>query len=178
MATTKNIEKKANDLLKKFNLDNILPIPVNKLIKSSGIKLSPYDLGEGVSGVLMIDKGVSKIGYNATESYVRQRFTLAHELGHFELHCKNKDKELFVDNTKYLFRKQPKGSIEAQREKEANEFAAALLMPKTLVKKEFNLLLENGYFSDDEIISSLAKKFKVSQIAMTYRLKNLDYMHL
>lgn len=171
------IEKKALLLLDEANA-LIVPVPVKNIIKFLGIKLSPYDLGEDVSGVLVIDKGECKIGYNSTESLVRQRFTLAHELGHYRMHLTDKEQELFVDNSKYMFRKQ--GGVrtkEYKAEMEANQFAAALLMPRQLIEKEINLLDDNGYMSDHDLIVALSKKFKVSQIAMTYRLNNLGFLY-
>lgn len=173
---TKNlIEKKALRLLVETN--NLkAPIQVKDLIKNLGIKLSPVDLGEDVSGVLVIDNDNFKIGYNSTESLVRQRFTLAHELGHFVLHKKDKKKEVFVDNVTYMFRKSNSRSKDYKVEMEANQFAAALLMPQSLIEEEINNLNQN-FLSDHDLIDELAKKFKVSQIAMTYRLNNLGYFY-
>ena len=168
------IEKKAFELLEKTNSVS-LPIPIKEVIKKIGIKLSPYDLGNDVSGVLVIDNETCKIGYNSTESHVRQRFTLAHELGHFILH-KNKNQDVFVDNVTYMFRKSNTRSVDYKIEMEANQFAAAILMPEIMIERELNKL-NNGNLSDHDLIVELANKFKVSQIAMTYRLNNLGYFY-
>ncbi|MCA6067090.1 ImmA/IrrE family metallo-endopeptidase [Chryseobacterium sp. RG1] len=168
------IEKKALEVLN--SLETLeAPIPIKSIIKSFGIKLSPYDLGEDVSGVLVIDNDNCKIGYNSTESYSRQRFTLAHELGHYILH-KNKQQEVFVDNITYMFRKTSSKNKDYKIEMEANQFAAAILMPKSLIEKELEKL-DDGFVNDHNLISELSKKFKVSQIAMTYRLNNLGYFY-
>jgi Zn-dependent peptidase ImmA (M78 family) len=168
------IEKKALEVLK--SLETLeAPIPIKTIIKNHGIKLSPYDLGEDVSGVLVIDNTNCKIGYNSTESHTRQRFTLAHELGHFILH-KSKQQEVFVDNVTYMFRKNNVRSKDYKIEMEANQFAAAILMPKVLVESE-RKKLDDGFINDHDLIVELSKKFKVSQIAMTYRLNNLGYFH-
>jgi len=169
------IEKKAFQLLKEHDHLNA-PINIKSIIKKLGIKLSPYDLGEDVSGVLVIDKGNYKIGYNSTESLVRQRFTLAHEVGHFILHCEDKEEGLFVDNTKYMFRKGSPNSKEYKREMQANQFAAALLMPEQLIQKYIGDW-KNRSSTDHELIKELAKKFKVSEIAMTFRLNNLGVFY-
>lgn len=171
---TNQIEKKALELLVKTDSLNA-PIPIKEIIKSLDIKLSPYDLGEDVSGVLVIDNQNYKIGYNSTESHVRQRFTLAHELGHFILH-KNKAQEVFVDNVTYMFRKANTRTKDYKIEMEANQFAAAILMPKQLLELEIDKL-SGSILSDHDLISSLSKIFKVSQIAMTYRLNNLGYFY-
>lgn len=171
---TNQIEKKAWEVLEKADMLK-LPIAIKTLIKSLGIKLTPYDLGEDVSGVLVIDNENCKIGYNSTESHVRQRFTLAHELGHFILH-KSKQQEVFVDNVTYMFRKNNSRTKDYKIEMEANQFAAALLMPKKLIEREIKAL-DDIIISDHDLILELSKKFKVSQIAMTYRLNNLGYFY-
>lgn len=78
-----------------------------------------------------MDSGKGTIGFNPTESKTRQRFTIAHELGHFELH--KQDSGLFVDKEfKMLFRDQNSSSGEIRKEQEANAFAAAILMPENI----------------------------------------------
>lgn len=171
------IEQITTDLLQELDLMH-LPIPVKKIIKSKGIKLSSFDLGEDVSGVLVIENGKARIGYSPSEPKVRQRFTLAHELGHFALHVRGTKNNIFVDSTKVMFRRKGSTPKEYTQEKQANSFAAALLMPKVLIKQEINKLNKNlSYLNDDIIIESLAAKFQVSEIAMTYRLMNLGYIH-
>lgn len=132
----------------------------------------PYNLGDEVSGILAINDGKGTIGYNLQHSKGRQRFTVAHELGHYVMHGKTK-KELFVDKDYIVkFRSNKKYSLtEIKQEKEANAFAAALLMPKELVFKE--LYREQG-LTENELIEFLAKRFEVSVPAMTYRISDLN----
>ena len=71
------------------------------------------------------------------------------------------------------FRDLESGSGTKKEEMDANAFAAALLMPAAWVetayqKKPFDL-------TDDESLQKLARKFKVSTLAMTYRLMKLQY---
>jgi Zn-dependent peptidase ImmA (M78 family) len=147
--------------------------------KKAGINLFPFDLGVDVSGVLHITNGVANIGYNPNESKVRQRFTIAHELGHFALH--HGTERVFVDNENYyqfiMFRATNLTPKDLKKEQEANAFAAALLMPQSHIKKE--LQAYNGFdFSDSSMINELAKKFEVSTQAMSYRVINLAENHL
>jgi Zn-dependent peptidase ImmA (M78 family) len=104
---------------------------------------------------------------------VRQHFTTAHELGHLLLHDQE---QLHIDHG---FRVRLRDDVSSQgtdeAEREANMFAAALLMPKQflendLVNEEFVDLL------DDDFLSSLAKKYGVSSQALVNRLKNLGYI--
>lgn len=90
------------------------------------------------------------------EPSVRQRFTAAHELGHFVLH-RHEIGEQHQDN--YLLRAE--GLTNAQ-EAAANRFAADLLMPRNLIAGA----MEGGVTT----VADLATLFKVSQVAMSIRL--------
>jgi Zn-dependent peptidase ImmA (M78 family) len=159
-------------ILKEFSLKTI-PIPIEQVAKHRGVKVMPYDLGQNISGVLIIENGKGIIGYNQKESKVRRRFTIAHELGHFELH-KNQN-HLFVDKDyKILFRHIPTLQSETSQlhEIEANSFAAALLMPETFLLEEISKI--DFDLGSEKAIKELAKKFDVSSTAMSYRLANLN----
>ena len=176
MKTIERIEREATSLLRKLNLMT-LPIPIKKIVRQLDVKLKSFDLGKDVSGVLVIEDGKSRIGYNSFEPEVRQRFSIAHELGHHILHNLKKEDKLFVDNINFMFRRKGSSNIEIKQEREANSFAAAILMPEEIVKFQFEKITsENEFLNDDKIIKELASKFKVSQAAMTYRLINLGYI--
>ncbi len=147
-----------------------LPIPIESIVAKNKVRLLPFDLGENISGVLVIENGEATIGYNKNEHRVRNRFTIAHELGHFILH---KDKDLFVDKGfKVMFRGVSSGDkYNKQDEIEANEFAANLLMPENLLRSEIAKL--DLDFTDEESIKQLAKKFDVSTVAMSFRMAKL-----
>lgn len=88
------------------------------------------------------------IVYNSAHAVVRQRFTFAHEIAHFLLHAKRGGKpQLFIDG--YMsFRRDATSSTGTDRDEvEANQLAAALLMPRSLIEKE---LLSNDLNLDDE----------------------------
>lgn len=166
------IEQKASDLLVLHNLMSA-PVKVDKLIKKLDIKLTEVDLGNEISGVLVVENGKARIGFHGN-CKTRNRFTKAHELGHYVLHTNNKN-ELFVDNVKIMYRKQAASRVEKMQEIQANSFAAALLMPQTLLKEKFHELKDDLFScTDEEIIDSLSETFKVSSTAMTYRLINLN----
>ncbi len=165
----RKIEKLTTQILEELKVDR-LPIPVNKIAELRGLAIKPYDLGLDVSGVLVVEGGKGTIGFNPTESIVRQRFTIAHELGHYELH-KDGD-QLFVDKGfKVMFRDQNSATGEDRMEQEANAFAAALLMPEPLIRKEIQK--QNFDFTHEDSMKKLAKIFNVSVPAMTFRISNL-----
>lgn len=166
----KKIEEIAAQILTELNI-NELPVPIRKIAERKGLNIHPYDLGVNISGVLVIEKEQGTIGINPLESSVRQRFTIAHELGHFILH-KDSSESLFVDKEfKILFRNQESATGELKREQDANAFAAAILMPKNILEEKINELSLD--LTDEDAVKSLAQMFDVSAIAMTYRIANL-----
>ena len=167
---SKRIEKLTLEILESYAVHEI-PIPVDEIANNRGLDIRPYDLGEDISGALMIDNGKGTIGFNPKESKVRQRFTIAHELGHYELH--KQEKGLFVDKGfTVLFRDSNSSKGEISQELEANAFAAALLMPEKFLVREIR---KNNFDVGDEIsIREMAKMFNVSVSALTFRIANLN----
>lgn len=169
--TSKTINKKALATLAKLSQIS-LPIRIEEVAQLLGLKVLPYPLENEVSGILIIEDSIGTIGYNQNESRVRRRFTIAHELGHYLLH--SEESNLFVDkNFKVMFRttSSPEEEHKIRLEREANNFAAAILMPEDLVNRE----VENMEFDlgSEESIKELAKRFDVSTTAMYYRMMNL-----
>lgn len=167
----KRIEEITDQILTGLNT-NELPVPIKKIAEHLGIKIHSYDLGENISGVLVINNDQGIIGVNPLEPSVRQRFTIAHELGHFVLH-KNSNESIFVDKDyKVLFRNQESSTGEHKREQEANAFAASILMPtKLLIEQIQNHFID---LTDEDAVKRLAQMFNVSVIAMTIRISNLN----
>jgi Zn-dependent peptidase ImmA (M78 family) len=148
------------------------PVKISKLAKSLGIQVEFQDLDDEVSGFLVRKNNNDIIGVNESHSETRQRFTISHEIGHYMLHIKHQS--LFVDYYKggKLFRKNSNKS-NYNMEREANQFAASLLMPKKLVAKEIQKLSEDLDYETK--CWKISKRFKVSEQAMDYRLKALGY---
>ena len=163
------IEDLANGILSHLGISKI-PIPIKMIAKKQGLQLKPYKFEGEVSGMLLIKNNIATIGYNPLESDVRQRFTIAHELGHYLLH--KSQGELFVDKKfKAHYRDKTSATGEIKTEMQANAFAATILMPEKMIKEE---LAKSDYdFTDESQFEKLANKFNVSTLAMTYRLANL-----
>ena len=175
LSELKRSEKEAQNLIKRHNIKEP-PISVIEIAKGLGINVIAYGFGEGVSGILVVENNKSTIGYSTSDSKVRQRFTIAHELGHFILHHNSTQPEqLFVDKNFLIKYRgcQKYSQAEIQHEQQANSFAAELLMPKSLIEAE---LVKKDYIdlTESELIEELAKVFDVSIIAMSYRLANLS----
>lgn len=172
------VEKKAEKLLEEAGCLK-LPINIDKCASHLNIVINPMDLEDEVSGFLILDNGNNHIGYNKAHSVVRTRFTIAHELGHFMLHSKS-DTSVFIEKNesskqKILYRNQASSTGESLKEREANSFAAALLMPKKLIEVEVDSI-KSSLNDIDKIIKKLASKFQVSEIAMNIRLANLHLL--
>jgi Zn-dependent peptidase ImmA (M78 family) len=116
------------------------------------------------------------IGVNSHHPKTRQRFTIAHEVGHFCLHG---HEELRVDKGLFVIRNRDATSSTGTdiEEIEANLFAAELLMPAKWLERD---LLEGlgSNKRDDNLISELAKKYLVSDQALTIRTSSLGYLPL
>lgn len=147
------------------------PVDIFGLVKSFEIELTPILVDDSISGLINMEGGKAKIGYNRLQSENRQRFTVAHEFGHYFLHSKS-DTIFINHNNKTLYRDFESSTGEVQKEREANAFAAAILMPEELIKKAIKKSTTTGI----GLIDELAKKFKVSSQAMSIRLSNLGIM--
>jgi Zn-dependent peptidase ImmA (M78 family) len=116
-----------------------------------------------------IAQGVPVAGVNALHHPYRQRFTLAHELAHVEMHRAALTTEVHID--KGILRRDAVSATGVEPlEIEANVFAAELLMPQELLDAELagrQIDLEEDAF----VIKALAKRFKVSEAVMRYRLQ-------
>lgn len=153
------------------------PIDVFGISEEFCIDVKFEDLDEEVSGFLLVKNKKSTIVVNSLHHANRQRFTIAHELGHYFLHVDHKlnAEKLFVDEQIYHRRdvalKQITSKQHHKVEKEANKFAATLLMPKKLLQQALD---EEDYdLSDDLDVQFFAKKFGVSEQALGYRIGDL-----
>lgn len=163
-------ERYAEQLLRKLGLERP-PVDVEKIVADLGARVEKVDLGDDCSGVLVRCGDAAMIGIHWDHHPNRQRFTIAHEVGHYLLH----DGGTYVDrSTTARFRSHEAGSGTAREEREANQFAAALLMPSRWVRQEFSRqTLDLG---DDLALNELCELFQVSAQAMMWRLKNLDLL--
>jgi Zn-dependent peptidase ImmA (M78 family) len=161
----KEIEQKAQEILDSLHIKDI-PIPVEEIAEKFGMQIGKAPNDE-FSGLLIRKNGKALIGVNSSETPTRQRFTIAHELGHFFCHG---NRDTFVDYIE--FRTIKYKPAERKKEVQANVFAAALLMPKGLIEKDVKNLATKVLDSDD--IRQLARKYGVSEEAMNFRLINLN----
>lgn len=167
--STQAIENKAREVLRETRTSQ-LPVPVDLVARRLGLVVEPVPLGDEISGLLVVRDGKGTIGVNRSHSLVRQRFTIAHECGHYVLH--RDGSELFIDKGYTAVYRDARSSKGGERgEIQANQFAAALLIPRELVLEE----IRNNNFDlgNEAVLEDLAKEFQVSLSAMSFRLSNL-----
>lgn len=172
--TSQPVDLRAEEILRKTDTYKV-PVPIEVLAHRLKLTTEASALGDSVSGMLVVENDRGAIGYNSSHARVRQRFTVAHEIAHFILHLKrNRRSQLFIDPFVIFRRDDSSATGNDRQEIEANRFGAALLMPATLVLKEIK---KHGLDLDDEDgLVFLAKRFKVSTAAMTYRLNALGLL--
>ena len=169
----RRIEAIANDLLKQHSISTA-PIPVERIAKSQGVKVFYQSLKNDVCGFLYRDSNQTVIGINTHHPAVRQSFTAAHELGHLLLH---EQEQLHVDHAfRVRLRDETSGQGTNEAEREANFFAASLLMPREFIEEDLSGETDIDLL-DDDFLRVLAKKYGVSTQALMNRLKNLGYFH-
>ncbi len=160
------IDRIVLDLLSETGCDEP-PVLVERMIRAKGITIRKGHLDDDVSGLLVRHGDTATIGVNASQNALRQRFTLAHEFGHFLLH------EGIVEHVDHGYRVNYRDSESALardvEEIEANYFAASLLMPVALLDANDAV----HAIDNDDLVRDLAKRFQVSRHAMSLRLANV-----
>ena len=160
----------ARDLLRRLDIRNV-PIPVEKIAKAVGAQVISSPLDGELSGMVFVNENQIIIGVNSLHHPNRQRFTISHEIGHIQLHRGIISSQIHVDKKFTVLLRSPNSASGTNRlEIEANRFASELLMPEWAVHR----VLEQAEIDmdDDEAITVLARKFRVSRQAFQYRLMN------
>lgn len=154
------------------------PVPVERIAQSRGLLVRRQSVDDSdISGFLFRQGTDVIIGVNSAHPRVRQRFTIAHELGHFLLHAAGSD-DIHVDRRfEVKFRDDLSSQGIDSDEREANHFAAELLMPQRFIERELRDVGEMDLV-DDYFLRKLARRYSVSTQAMLFRLANLGFVSL
>ena len=119
------------------------PVPVDRVAAKLGILVRLVDLQRGVDARLRVRGEQVVIELAGGQARVRQRFSLAHELGHHLLAHRHGESEL--------------------AEHQANIFAGALLVPPTWLRRD----VADGMTAD-----ALAARYEVSREVLFIALKD------
>lgn len=137
------------------------PVEVAKLAEQCGVRVIPHELPQALSGAFLQLEDGAVITVNESQFSGRQRFTVAHELGHYLLRHHDR---FHIDLSEPTAIGEPPG-YNWVHEREANEFAASLLMPAAMMRE---------FVPEARSVRKLAERFDVSPMAMSYRLRNLE----
>lgn len=156
------------------------PVDIERLARGLGAEVIRKPAEDNLSGFILRDQGRVVIGVNSEHPKTRQRFTLAHEIGHLLLH---EGEPLHVDSDTpgFSVNRRDQRSREGSdvTEREANHFAAELLMPATFLEQDIgNAESVDLLDTKETILDDIAKKYGVSVKALTFRLANLGLIHL
>lgn len=161
--------KKAQSFIKKHNINT--PVDFEKISKKLDIGIEYINFEDDISGLIKKSgkngKPIIAVNINKNHSKNRQRFTVAHELGHLLLHAVN---PLHVDPRNIFYRDKESSNATKIKEMQANRFAAELLMPSVEVEEDVNRYLSDPKICPDDFIESMADNYKVSTEAMSVRL--------
>lgn len=163
MIRSREARKRAQQLLKMAGVTEP-PVDVEAVAEFLGFTVLTYPLPDTTSGLTFIEEGIKTIGVNSTHPRTRQRFSVAHELGHYLSGHESYDGggTHVDDRPSYL-------DPQYRQEVEANEFAAELLMPSAWLKRD---VAEHGMSQIDT--PALAKRYEVSEQAMWIQLLDLQ----
>jgi len=126
-----------------------------------GVDVSIIALGQGFDGLAVSTPEAKLILAALTTVAFRQRFTIAHELGHVLF---SDDQGVHADPNVYV------AARGDQSEVRANAFASAFLMPESRLRAR----VQPGF--DDAAFGALALELKVSPSALAIRLERLNFI--
>jgi IrrE N-terminal-like domain len=136
-------------------------VDLERLVTLCGGRIEEMDL-VGCSGTLLPLNGTFGIAVRESDSRPRKRFTVAHELGHF---CIPSHKKHAVHCVSPELSRE--GSVRAA-EREANAFAAELLMPRETIQA----MVETGAIDMSRALE-VAEAFDVSTLSAALRVSEI-----
>lgn len=164
------IEKSVMDTLRSVQYTmSECSIDVIDVAKRLGFVVGNAVLNEEDDGFIVVEEGSKEImgiktdkliGVNSNRTLEWKRFIIAHEIGHYILHFKER-------NLKGLYAHRDHKRGHDELENEADFFAANLLMPRESFENKYKELIQ-VYKNDKEIVDALSKHFIVT-IRMTER---------
>lgn len=152
------------------HLADALPVDCIQIAESLGIKVQGAPLKDEFQGALFITPDVTAIIYNENiKENGRKNFTIAHEIGHYCLYSDREEVQCRLEDMGE-FSLTPHGK---EIEKEANEFAACLLMPEKDVQQQ--LLGKN---LDIKLVLELALRYGTTVTATACQMVHVSDMPL
>jgi Zn-dependent peptidase ImmA (M78 family) len=179
MRNTDIYKNKSIELLKEYNLLEI-PIDIDKLAQKLDIKVKYEKIESKVSGKIEYSNSINEvvITINMDEHNLRQRFALAHEIGHYIYDIDFTKDAIITDFLGY-----ERSGSQTIVEERADNYAEQLLLPYDLLLKEIRLAKQSiaDYKIGDIksiyiLIVRIARKFNVSKPTVIIRTSNLNFI--
>lgn len=174
--TDDDIEKKATEVLKNHELDETLPISPLFIAGEEGIDVLPGDYDGCFDGRIEYERedGVGQFYLMYAQEELpfrppgRVRFSIAHELGHFYL----------PEHRQYLlsgqFHNSQSDFVSSKVwEREADKFAARLLMPTELFRDEVRA--RDGFLTLDDLGKLASDVFHTSLTSTVLRYVDMSF---
>ena len=136
---------------------NKAPIDISNMAKSLGIKRIEARQMKSDGYLCSLYDGSLVIKYRLGNSEVRNRFTIAHELGHLLLGM--------IIGEQIIEQRNSNPKLDMFEEIAADKIAAELLMPESLIKNELS-----SHESSWDFVRLLCYKYKVSEWAILRRI--------
>lgn len=172
------LDNDVKDLLDKEKLE-YESFPVNLDKPEIDVEKIAVKLGCKIERKFLISKAGTHdyetkiITVNALDPLYRQRFTIAHEIGHKVYDHSGVRNRITKDQINSITHNE-ESYLDILIEKQANSFASKLLMPEKLLREVKTKLEQNKEIRNyRQQVIKLAEKFNVSYVAMEYRLRRL-----
>ena len=138
------------------------PVKLSRIIEDFDIELRFVFRPDYSGRIFRIEEDRYRIECNPMHVKTRQRFTIAHELGHFFMDREDIDRlSMLEDNAIY------RSGLSTEKEVRANKFAADLLMPMHFIAH----VIDSSIKKKQPITpKDVAKLFEVSEQAIRIRL--------
>lgn len=153
-------ERKAQEVLSEYQTffgNNEYFTPLKEIIEAEGICLRVIPMADKIADISGFYQPKTRTIYvNANDPVGRQRFTAAHEFGHYCLNHKTSQYDVLLRGSLFYTER------EKPLEQEANMFAAELLVPKVKLEKILQMTRDTN---------QIAQIFGVSPEVVLYRRK-------
>lgn len=164
-----NAVKLAKDLIEALEYQNY-PIPIVKTLNDLGFSVFASEMPAGISGFMLISADLKEsfdsdkiIAIDQKDKIARQRFTLAHEFGHYLFDYKEKNQR-FISTYNI-------DAAETEEEKIPSRFAAEFLMPSEIFKKRYK---ELSSLTPYERFNQLMEDFNATLKSVELRFEELE----
>lgn len=163
-------EEKARELIKQFSIAT-LPVTIVNICTKLGFKVFQDEIKEDIHAYILVDNGLKEkfdtskiIVVNIKDNFMRRRFSVAHELGHYFINYNPSSSSPYFNAFEMSH-----NSLDPN-EKKADYFAACLMMPEKQFSDKYKELSKKGKLDFFEIVDKLSQLFAVPPASVEKRI--------